>query len=507
MAFNRERELFQYHPGAHKIDLLFPNRRETALGSLGFQAVYNIFNLQPEFTAEKWYFEPPPSKTSGIGTYKNLPSAEILALTIAYELDLLNFISALLKWRIEPLAEKRKGPLVIAGGVLPLINPLPLAPFVDIFLIGDGELLIPQFAQLYHSHYLSGKTELLATAAEIPGHWVPASGPPLDFKPLIKPRVSPLHSVLLSPSAHFGEMFLIEVGRGCPRFCKFCASAHIHQYEFHLPEEIIKVVREFVKPPATIGLIGSALSDYPYLENLISLLVDEGFNLGLSSLRPDVISENLTRLLARAGVKTLTLAPEAGSLKLRQIAGKAITEQQILSSVQNSAQAGITALKLYFLLGLPGEDEGDLEAVISLLKSIQRLAPEVKIEISANAFIPKPHTPFQWAATPSENYLKKARSVLRKGLPRIKFTPRSAQQEILQALISNGDERVGLALLDSIRQNVSLKQALKQRGTSYLNFLNEKSPDYAFPWDSFQAVKTKEVLLSQWQKVKSASQV
>ena len=454
-----EQALYSYPAGRFKIALLFPNSYEAAMGSLGFQTVYHSLNSTPDFTAERYY--------SLSGDKAPSTDFEILAFSIAYELDLINFIRTLIGWNIEPLSRNRAGPLVITGGVLTLINPLPLAPFADIVMLGDGELLIPRFAEIYADNYLSGKSAILKTASEQDGFWVPAMGRPSEFKPLIEPRSSPLHSVILSPSAHFGDMFLVEIGRGCPRRCRFCASSYIHNYEYHSLNILLEVIEKYASPPTTIGLIGSALSDYPGLSRLLRELVSKGYKLGISSLRPDVVTPELAGLLVEGGVKTLTVAPEAGSLRMRKLIGKGISDELIHRNIRHAAEAGIPRLKLYFLIGLPGECEDDIRAIVKMVKNIRQTAPAVAMELSINAFIPKFHTPFAEAGMASEPYLKRVRRYLRSELPGMKFSHRSVALETAQAIISQGDENVGLALLDSVQSGISLKNALKRRGINW----------------------------------------
>ena len=449
------------------------------MGSLGFQAAHHLFNSQPEFSAEMSFFEPRDKLP------KRIFSAEILALSIAYELDLANFIQALLDRGIEPLAVKRRGPIVAAGGVLTLMNPLPLAPFVDILLIGDGELLIPRFSRIYRENYSRGKDALLNACSLEPGFWVPALGRPVNFSPLLQTRPSPLYSTIISDDSHFGEMFLVELGRGCPRRCRFCASSHIHNYEYHPPDKIIEAVERNVSPPTAVGLIGSALSDYPDLEQLLIHLTDKGHCLGLSSLRPDAITPGLAGLMVKGGVKTLTVAPEAGTLRLRRIIGKGISDEVIFRSAGYAYEAGISRLKMYYLIGLPGEGEEDLEAIIEMSKRISEMGPRGWLEISVNAFIPKARTPFQWAGFASQGYLKNARARIRKELPGVSFTKRSAAMEAVNAILSAGDENAGLALHDSLKRGISLKQALKERGIDWRKLTAAKADDHSFPWDCF----------------------
>ncbi|MBC8277961.1 MAG: radical SAM protein [FCB group bacterium] len=446
---------FDYSGGRFKTCILFPNNRDAALGSLGFQTVYHLFNSQEGFSAIPVWLQP--------GRNIPYPGGEVLALSIAFELDIANFVKTLIDWRIEPLATERKGPLVISGGVLPHINPLPLAPFSDIIMIGDGEILIPRFAEMYRQYHVSGKQALLSRAAYEPGFFVPGYNKIGEVRALVRPRETVLHSIFRSEAGHFRDMFLVEVGRGCPRKCRFCASSHIHGYEFHALAKIMEVIDKYAPAESQIGLVGSALSDYPEIEELTGTLVERGYKLGLSSLRADVISESLIEIMVRGGVKTLTIAPEAGTIRLRRAIGKGISDRLMIKAAGNAAAAGISRIKLYFLIGLPGETEADIQGIASLTESISEFFPRQNMDVSVNAFVPKAGTPFAEADFAGESYLKKTRTKLRKMLKGYNFSRRSASLESAQAVLSQGDETAGLAVLDSVRMGMSLKDALKNR--------------------------------------------
>jgi len=496
MKIQSEKFIFEYTPGPHKVNLFFPNNYSAAMGSLGFQTAFHFLNSCPEFDVTRSYFE------SGSRKIFSKPSGEIIAVSIAFELDIFNLVKQLIDWGIEPLAARRKGPLVIAGGVLPLINPLPLSPFVDLFLIGDGELLIPTFSELYTDNYLSGKAQLLKMADKLKGFWVPIEGIDQSFEPLIQPRNNLLHSVILSSESHFGEMFLVEVGRGCPRRCRFCASSHIHDYEYHPAEEILKLVDKYGYTGfKSVGLIGSALSDYPEFKMLADELVKRGYRLGVSSLRPDVITSELAGLLKAGGVKTMTIAPEAGSLRMRRLIGKGMSDRVIMEGIENSRSAGIDNIKLYFLIGLPGEKSEDIDAISGMIQSVKEVYPENSIEVSINAFVPKPHTPFQWSAMSDEKYIGDTRKLLKKIHPNIRFSKRSTNHELNQGLLSLGDEKVGRAVLDSVLKGISLKSALRDLNQDYRELLSTRNMEFCFPWDNFRGEVSKQYLLNEWRRL------
>ena len=495
MESSTEKKLFQYSPGKHKVDLFFPNTYQAAMGSLGFQSVYHLLSLQPQFDVTRRYYSDAFNSKKSNHSF----SAPIIALSIAFELDIINFIKALLDAGIEPCADKRTGPLIVAGGVLTQINPLPLSPFIDIFMIGDGEIMIPEFAKRYEENYLGGKAKILEAVKDIPGFWAPSYGKTKKITPQVKSRSKPLHSVFYSPASHFGEMFLIEVGRGCPRKCRFCASSHIHGYEFHKLEDILQIIDKNIDGPgAVVGLIGSALSDYPDLEKLIEKLIDRGHRPGISSIRPDALTPKLAELMVKSKVRTLTLAPEAGSLRLRKIIGKGITDNKIYESVKIAVEAGISNLKLYFLIGLPGETAEDIDSMIEMIARIAGITSPENLQVSVNNFIPKPHTPFQWAGTKPENYSKAVRKKLRENFPSLKFSRKSPALETIQSLISNGNETTGEALSDHVRSGISLKDALRRRGEIPENILGLKPDNFSFPWDFLSSDSEKGDLLKIW---------
>ena len=454
-----EKPLFKYSPGRFKVDLVYPNSYEAAMGSLGFQTVYHVINSAEDFTARRLYCLP--------GQEIAACEAEILAVSLSYELDLSNFLQGLTEWGIEPLSTRRSGPLVIAGGILTLINPRPLAPFIDIIMLGDSEPLWEEFAAIYRTHYIRGKSAVLEGAAKVKGFWVPGFNSLEETGAVFSSRTIPRHSVIMTSGGHFGEMFLVEIGRGCPLKCRFCAASHIHEYQYYPMAAVMDVVKRNISPPAQIGLISSALSDYPDLEVLLEELVESGYKVGVSSLRPDAINSENAGLLYAGGVRTLTIAPEAGSLRLRRKIGKGLSERTIIQCVEHAVNAGFRRVKMYFLIGLPGEQVEDIEAIISLVEDIRGFFPSLKIELSVNAFVPKLHTPFAGVGMADESYLKKVRRQLRRGLPGVKFVRRSGAMESAQAIISQGDENVGLAVLESVRSGISLKSALNRIGIDW----------------------------------------
>lgn len=402
------------------------------MSSLGAQTAFHLFASQEDFSAQFICIDDKADDS--------VTPCEIMAVSSAFELDIIELAKFLHKRGIEIFAENRKGPLVVAGGALTLINPALLAPIADLIIIGDGEMLIPRFAEIYRDYRILGKERLLQACSAEPGFWAPGYNELGTVHPVVGKRSQVLHSVITGDSGHFGDSFLVEVGRGCPRGCKFCVSGYMHAYEYHPAGKILDTIEKFASPGSKIGLIGSALSDYPELEYLMAELIDRDYKLATSSLRADIITPSAAALLAKGGVNTITIAPEAGTLRLRKISGKGMTDNLILQAAKNGAEAGIEKLKLYFMIGIPGETPEDIQAIADLTNRILEYYPPSKLELSVNGFIPKPGTVWANAPFAGDKYLRKTRKILRQLLPNVNFTRRVGKEEAVQALLAKGDE-------------------------------------------------------------------
>jgi len=298
-------------------------------------------------------------------------------------------------------------PLLIAGGAACFINPEPVALLFDLFAIGEGETLIPSLTALLCSSLGEQRSELLAAAAELPGIYVPTMAVARAVRRVTAATDAPPScSVVLTDDTEFSNMYLVEVSRGCPRGCRFCAAGFVWQpFRQQRLERLKQVCAEGLKLRSTIGLVGAAVSDHADIEELSRFIVDKGGKVSLSSLRLDRLTPGLLHLLVKSGHKTVSLAPEGGSQRMRDLIRKNLTECQILDAVQMVAEAGILNLKLYFIIGLPGETDDDLQELLNLTAAIQSRVVEQarahkrlgEITLSVNPFIPKPFTPLQWA--------------------------------------------------------------------------------------------------------------
>jgi radical SAM superfamily enzyme YgiQ (UPF0313 family) len=315
-------------------------------------------------------------------------------------------------------------------------------------------------------------------------------------------------------------MFIIETERGCSWKCRFCAVGQVYKpFRFHKKEKIISEIEKYNQGTNSIGLLGSMVSDLPFLEELCSELNQKGYEIGISSLRVDKITPNLLDILIKSGLKTLTLAPEAGTERMWKIIDKRIEREDVLNAVRLAKEKNLEKLKLYFIIGLPFEKSEDIQGVVDLIKEIHGIfvgatrwvAHDVRtalvvsrekdvgetrpstllrireIILSINPFVPKPFTPFQWAPMDSEKSLREKLKIISdgiRGLKGIKFEKKSIKEAILQGVLSQGNRKVGLGLYYHIKENLPLAQAFKKAEveTEFLAF-KEKPEDYFFPWE------------------------
>ena len=493
--------------GALSVCLVYPNRYYTAMSSLGFQAVYQLFNDQPDVVCER-AFLPDKDELAEYGksgtTLLSLESGrplsdfDVIAFSISFEPDFINIPRILRLARIPEMTSERDGscPLLIAGGAACFINPEPVALLFDLFAIGEGETLIPSLTALLCSSLGEQRSELLAAAAELPGIYVPTMAVARAVRRVTAATdVPPSCSVVLTDDTEFSNMYLVEVSRGCPRGCRFCAAGFVWQpFRQQRLERLKQVCAEGLKLRSTIGLVGAAVSDHADIEELSRFIVDKGGKVSLSSLRLDRLTSGLLHLLVKSGHKTVSLAPEGGSQRMRDLIRKNLTERQILDAVQMVAEAGILNLKLYFIIGLPGETDDDLQELLNLTAAIQSRVVEQarahkrlgEITLSVNPFIPKPFTPLQWAGMCPLPELKRKVLLLEKQLrpiANVRLKVEELQGCVLQALLSRGGREL-TQLIRMMADGLNLRKAARALGLDTEARVTETLPlDARLPWD------------------------
>ena len=481
------------------------------MSSLGFQAVYRLFNDQPEIVCERAFLPDRDELAAYVKSGDTLVSLEserplsdfdLIAFSISFEPDFINIPRILELSRVPALAAERDGshPLVMAGGAACFINPEPAAELFDLIAVGEGETLIPDLSAFLLNHASLPRPELLRQAAQLHGIYIPAlpEHRVVDRR-CAPPESLPSQSVILTEETEFGNMYLIEVSRGCPRGCRFCAAGFVWQPFRQQPlDELKAACLEGLRHRSTIGLVGAAVSDHRQIEELCSFIVEQGGSPSLSSLRLDRLTPHLLDLLVKSGHKTISMAPEGGSQRMRDMIRKNLTADQIIAAADQVAQAGILNLKLYFIIGLPGEDDQDLQELIDLTAAIQRTVVAQarahkrlgEITLSVNPFIPKPFTPLQWAGMCPLGELKRKVTLLERGLrpiPNVRLKVEELQGCVLQALLSRGGREL-MPLILQMAAGLNLRKAAKacridpeQLVTTTLTL------DARLPWEVIQA--------------------
>ena len=483
------------------VAFLYPNTYHLGMSNLGLHILYQILNRDgwacervflPEERKREEYAK---TKTAlfSMETQRPLADFPYICATLSFEMDYLNFLIQLQMGHIKLLSEERgeKDPFVIIGGPCATFNPEPLADFADFVVIGEGEETLPKLLRLLEQLRMEKKTrrEKLLAAAQLPGVYVPQFYAPkydetgsvivMERMETVPEKISrqwvkdldayPHTSAIVSPYTEFANMFIVEVARGCGRHCRFCMAG----YCFRRPRNrkldfLLQDIRQRPEQTAKVGLMGAAVSDYPEMKQLTKTLAEEHIPFSCASLRADSLDLPLVEALARSGQRTMTVAPEAGSIRLRAAINKGIAEEHIYQAMEYAALAGMPNIKLYFMIGLPGEGDEDIEEMIALVHRVRKRMDELghkgDLVLSVNAFIPKPFTPYQWSPLEDIKILKRRFKMLQSGFrkdKRIRLLTESLKETVLQAALARGDRQLGKVLLWGAENRQVLKEAFQ----------------------------------------------
>lgn len=509
------------------------------MSSLGYQAVYRLFNNLEHVVCERVFLperDGTPLRTLESG--RRPDEADLLAFSVSFENDYPNLLAMLSGSGVPLRAEDRAedDPLVAAGGVACMLNPEPIAPFVDVVFIGEAEEMIDAIVDAAGGGG-TRRQRLLKIAQQVPGAYVPsfyrvrhhrdgtlAAFEPTEAVPSLIRRVHAPDvagfstcSAIIAPDTAFAGRFLIEVSRGCPHGCRFCSAGFIYRPPRFRPLPRLEAdLRRGADHVDRIGLVGAAVSDLPGLDELCRGVEGIDLQISFSSLRADALTPALIDALAKSGVKTATLAPDAGSQRLRDVINKGIDEETVLAAAEALVAAGIPNLKLYFMVGLPTETSDDIESIVSLCKRIKhrflsssRARGRIgEITVSLNSFVPKPFTPFQWAAMDEVPRLKKKLRKVKDGLRKVANVkvhadvPRWAG---IQGLLARGDRRVAeiLALVHDEGGNWARALKLSPINPDFY-LLRERNADERLPWDFIDHGVRKSFLLREYRRALSA---
>ena len=482
--YQRERILFtKKQAGDIRVCLVYPNYYAVAMGNLGFQAVYEIFDRHRDIVCERAFLpdaEDAASVSRGelrsLESHTRVHDFDVIAFSISFETDYWHVVR-LLDLIGLPLTSRERadgGPLVMAGGPAVFLNPEPLADFIDLFLIGEAEEMLPEFLALLSDVRANCSTLLRESAERVAGTYVPAFYMPayddgeligLDYHGPGEPGVQrrliwdlnkfATTTRVLSDDAVFGDMMLVEASRGCQWGCRFCAAGYMYRpIRTRGVEALAESVRDGLQHRKTIGLVGAEMGSVPGVDRLSEIAADGGGRLSPSSLKADCVTPRLASALARGRNRSVTVAPEAGSERMRRVINKNLSDADIMRAADLLVGEGVQDLKLYFMVGLPTEEPEDVDAIAELTAKIRdRLCDAERarrrvanITVSVNPFVPKPWTPFQWDPMEAIPTLKQKFARLRRRLSpiaNVHLDTESPREGYFQTLMSRGDRRVG----------------------------------------------------------------
>ncbi|MBQ7454355.1 MAG: radical SAM protein, partial [Selenomonadaceae bacterium] len=395
-------------------------------------------------------------------------------------------------------------PIIIAGGPCATFNPEPLAEIFDAFVIGEGEIILPQLVdEIISSEHLP-RLQRLEKISQIAGVYVPAFPKKVSRQWVKNLDDYPAHTTILTDDAEF-NMYLLETARGCGRHCRFCMAGYCFRKPRNRSLEILqKNIAEAKKFGKKIGLMGAAISDYTKIDELCKFILDSGLQMSVASFRADSVTFELVKSLAASGLKTLTIAPEVGSEKMRAVVNKGITEENIFNAIELGLRAGIKNFRLYFMIGLPFEEISDVEAIIDLTARVKKFCGG-RLTLSVNPFVPKPFTPFQWSSFAKKNYLDAALKILRgqlKNLRGVEIISESVRSAEVQAILARGDRKISQIVVKS-ESAQEFRQNFKSAGLDEEFYLRERPFEKKLPWDFLDQGFTKKYLLDEFHRAEN----
>jgi radical SAM superfamily enzyme YgiQ (UPF0313 family) len=483
--------------GKLPIALVWPNSYRVGMSSLALHILYRLFNDEPDVVCERVFFgdQQAPRRDEPILSLESqrpLDEFAAVAFTISYEMDYFNVVQILGRAGLPIFACDRdeNWPLLIAGGPAVYTNPEPLADIFDAFAIGEGEGIVPPLIDALWEINAAPRAEAYERLAQVQGLYIPAlkQGDEPIARVWVKDiETRPTVTQIYTPHTEFGDRTLIEIARGCGRGCRFCMAGYVYRpmREMHL-DTVLAAARHGLKHRDRVGLVSAAVSDHSWIDEMAVELRRMGARLTASSMRTDPISEALIKGLAESGNQTLTIAPEAGSVRMRKVINKPQSDDQIFHVVELAAKYNFPQLKMYFMVGQPTETDEDVEAIAEMTLLARRIFPR-NIAINATPYVPKSHTAFQWAAMEPVETLERRIKYLQDRLTPHGVTVRSDSPAwaAVEGVLARGDRRLGRVLARMRKTDLrEWQRALEAEGLSQAEFLRERALNEKLPWGS-----------------------
>lgn len=520
--FTDERLLFTpAQPDSNAIPLIlaFPNEYTIGITSLGYQVVWSTFATRPDVAIARLF-------TDVSEALPNRP--EVLGFSVSWELDYVNILAMLESLDLPIWAKQRQDehPLVFGGGPVLTANPEPFAEFFDVILLGDGELLLGEFIDAYKAVRGADRSTKLRRLAQVPGIYIPSlyavtyddvAGPIAAIQPIDSQIPATIQkqtyrgntlstSTVVTEKATWENIYMVEVVRSCPEMCRFCLASYL-TLPFRtadLESSLIPAIEQGLTVTDRIGLLGASVTQHPEFDALLDHLNQPQFDdvrVSVASVRTNTVTEKLAQTLVKHDTKSITIAVESGSDRIRQVINKKLQNDEITQAAVQAKAGGLSSLKLYGMVGIPSETIADVEQTVAMLKSLKKAVPGLRLTWGCSTFVPKAHTPFQWFGVnrEAEKRLKFLQKQLR---PQgIDFRPESYSWSVIQTLISRGDRRLAplLALVRQYGDTLgSYRRAFKElRGTlPPLDFyvFDDWQQEQVLPWEHLQGPLPKATL-------------
>ena len=529
------------HAG-QKVAIVYPNTYFVGMSNLGLHIIYEEINLRNDSVCERIFlpekkeleaYDKTKTPLMSVETQRPMHQFDVVAFDVTFEMDYFHIPLMLRHGRVPIMGKDRTefDPIVIAGGPCATFNPEPFADFIDAFIIGEGEGIVSRVLDIIRDGKMEGldRHAILRQLANISGVYVPslyvpiysddgefkgyhiAEGAPTTIKRHFEMLTSGGETVVATNYTEFGAMYIIEVARGCGRHCRFCMAGYCFRVPRVRPLDILKEgVDRAEKLGKKVGLMGAAISDYPEVDELVTYIRSKDMRYSCASLRADSLTQAVVDGLADSGQKTITIAPETGSERLRRVINKGISEEHLKNAATLSAKSGIQHMRLYIMIGLPTETDEDIEAIVGLAERTQAHMAEVgckgRLTLSINPFIPKPFTPFQWMAMDNQKTVEKKLQYIKKALQknrRIEVLVESPKEAYIQGVLARGDRRLGavLAACAADRGSKSFKAEMKAAGLDMdeMNY-RERSFDEFLPWSHLDMGMDDGYLEMEWKR-------
>lgn len=491
--------------GRLKFALAYPNFYRVGMSNLGIHIIYELLNSRQGVSCERFFLSN-FNKLLSLETQTPLSKFQVIGFAVSFEPDYFNVVRMLKLSKIKLRASERTDfdPIIIAGGPCATFNPEPLSEIFDAFVIGEGEVILPPLIDTLIATENLPRHERLEKLSQVAGVYVPSFPKKVSRQWIKDLDAYPAHTTIITDDAEF-NMYLIETARGCGRHCRFCMAGYCFRQPRNRSLDVLKAeILNAKKFGKKIGLMGAAISDYPQIDELCKFILGERLQMSVASFRADSVTFELVKSLTASGLKTLTIAPEVGSEKMRLVVNKGITEENIFNAIELGLVAGLKNFRLYFMVGLPFEELEDVEEIARLSLRIKKFCGQGRLTLSVNPFVPKPFTPFQWSPFAGKKYLEAAFKILRSSLKSVRgveIISESIKSAEVQAILSRGDKKISEVIMQS-ESIQDFKKNFKAAGLDEEFYLRGRDLEEPLAWDFLEQGFNKKYLRDEFNRAK-----